>query len=263
MSADFLQKIVEHKRQLLKEKQPFLASLKKKIIGNKLTSYGLFKKAISKPGQMNLIAEIKKASPSQGIIRKDFDVMGLARIYVDNGAAAISILTEEKFFLGKPPYIRQVSDHFAVPLLTKDFIIDEVQIYEAFYLGTSAILLIVAILTDEEIKHLMAVARSLDLDCLVEAHDERELERALKADAEIIGINNRDLHTFEVDIKTSEKLIPKIPPGKIIVAESGIKTHAEVQLLQNLGAHAVLIGETFLREADVASKIREVMYGNL
>jgi len=261
MSADFLSKIIEHKRQILKEKQPFLASLKKKIIGNKLTSYGLFKRAISKLGQINLIAEIKKASPSQGIIREDFDCMALAKIYSDNGAAAISILTEEKFFLGKPPYIRQVSDHFAIPLLTKDFIIDEAQIYEAFYMGTSAILLIVAILTDEETKHLLAVARSLDLDCLVEIHDQWELERSLKVGAEIIGINNRDLHTFTVDIKTSEKLISKIPPGKIIVAESGIKTHNEVKHLQDLGAHAVLIGETFLREDDVAKKIREVMHG--
>jgi len=261
MSADFLQKIVEHKRQLLHEKQPFLASLKQKITGNKLTHYGLFKKAISQPGQMNLIAEIKKASPSQGIIRDNFDVMELARTYVDSGAAAISILTEEKFFLGKPPYTRQVSDHFAVPLLTKDFIIDEAQIYEAFYMGTSAILLIVAILTDEEIKHLMAVARSLDLDCLVEVHDERELERALKADSEIVGINNRDLHTFEVDIRTSERLIPKIPKDKVIVAESGIKTYQEVKMLKEAGAHAVLIGETFLREDDVAKKIREVMHG--
>jgi len=263
MSVDFLSKIVEHKRQLLKEKQPFFATLKEKITGEKFTSYHLFQTAIARPGAINLIAEIKKASPSQGIIRKDFDVMGLARVYVDNGAAAISILTEEKFFLGKPPYIRQVSDHFSVPLLTKDFIINEVQIYEAFYMGTSAVLLIVAILTDEALKHLMTVARGLDLDCLVEVHDDRELERALKADAEIIGINNRDLHTFDVDIKTSVKLIPKIPLGKIIVAESGIKTHAEVQLLQNLGAHAVLIGETFLREKDVAKKIKKVMHGDL
>lgn len=261
MSVDFLLQIVEHKRQLLKDKKVFFSSLRKKITGNKLTSYRLFKKAISKPDQINLIAEIKKASPSYGIIREDFDVMALAKIYVDNGAAALSILTEEKFFLGKPLYLRRISEHFTVPLLTKDFIIDEAQIYEAFYLGTSAVLLIVAILSDEELKRLMATAASLDLDCLVEVHDHRELERALKAGSEIIGINNRDLHTFAVDVGTSERLIPEIPRDKVIVSESGIKTHEEVKRLEDAGAHAVLIGETFLKEKDVAQKIREVMYG--
>ncbi len=259
---DFLKKILEYKRSLLADKKVFFNSLKIKAQKEKLSRYFLFQEAISKPGQINLIAEIKKASPSQGIIRKNFDVLQLAEIYVQNGAAALSILTEDKFFLGKIPYLRTVSERLGIPLLTKDFIIDEVQIYEAFYFGTSAILLIVAILDDEQLRHLMQVAGNLDLDCLVEIHNEQELERALKANAKIIGINNRDLHTFNVDFKISEKIIPQIPKDKIIVAESGIKTHEEIKILQQLGVHAVLIGETFLREADVAKKVKEVMHGS-
>ena len=261
MPADFLKEIVDYKKSLLKEKKAFFTSLKNKVKTDKLTRYAIFKEAISKPGKINLIAEIKKASPSRGIIRQDFDVLKIAEIYVQNGAAAISVLTEDKFFLGKPMYIRTVSEHFPVPILTKDFIIDEAQIFEAFSLGASAVLLIVAILKDEELKHLMAVAGRLDMDALVEVHDEGELKRALKAGAEIIGINHRDLRTFNVDLKVSERLIPQIPKGKIIVAESGIKSYAEIKMLQGLGVHAVLIGETFLQAPDIGSKIKEVMQG--
>lgn len=261
MAPDFLKTIVAYKRKLLKEKQPFYTALKTKVETEPFTRYRLFKQIIAKPGKINLIAEIKKASPSQGIIRPDFDVMALARDYAAAGADAFSVLTEEKFFLGKPPFIRQVSENFVLPVLTKDFIIDELQIYETFLFGTSAILLIVAILTDGELKHLMSTAHHLDLDCLVEVHDQKELERALKADAEIIGINNRDLHTFEVDVATSEKLIPMIPKDKVIVAESGIKSYEEIRRLKAAGANAVLIGETFLRAHDVGQKVREVMHG--
>ena len=261
MPDDFLKTIVENKRKLLVEKKDFFASLKKRIESQRMTRYHIFKNAIAKLGNINLIAEIKKASPSKGIIRSDFDVMKLAKIYADGGAAAYSILTEEKFFLGKPPYIRQVSENFSLPILTKDFIIDEVQIYETCLFGSSAVLLIVAILTDAQLKHLIQVAHQLDLDCLVEIHDEPELARALDAGAEIIGVNNRDLRSFEVDLATSERLIPLIPKGKIIVAESGIKSHSEIKRLKAVGANAVLIGETFLREPDVAKKVKEVMYG--
>ena len=261
MSADFLEKIITHKRSLLERKRAFFASLKKKIKSDKLPQYHIFKKAISKPGQLNLIAEIKKASPSQGIICREFDLLLIAQIYFEEGAAAVSILTDEKFFLGKPPYMRQVSENFSLPVLAKDFFIDEVQIYEAFYCGASAILLIVAILTGKEIKHLLRIAAQLDMDCLVEVHDEMELKRALDCGAEIIGINNRDLRTFKVDFQISERLIPQIPKGKIIVSESGIKTHEEVKTLKEIGAHAVLIGETFLREANIRAKVKEVMHG--
>ena len=261
MPNDFLEKIVEEKKRLNKEKQPLFASIKENLRKATYTQYQLFKRMISQPGQINLIAEIKKASPSQGLLREDFDLLAIAKVYVEHKAAAISVLTEEKYFLGKPMYVKKVSDNFKVAVLTKDFIIDEGQIFEARYLGASAVLLIMAILKDKECKALMKTAAALDLDCLVEVHNEKELTRALDLDAEIIGINSRDLTSFKVDLKTCKKLIPQIPEGKVIVAESGISTHKDVQFLKDLGAHAVLIGETFMREKDIGKKIEEVMYG--
>ena len=259
MSNDFLDKILAYKRSLLKEKQAFYDSLKKKIKRGKLTSYNLFKKAVSRPGRLNLIAEIKKASPSKGVIRSDFDVLKLAQIYADHNAAAISILTEDKYFLGKISYVKQVSENFSIPILYKDFIIDEVQILEAFISGASAVLLIVAILDDAQLRNFLSVAARLDLDCLVEVHDDGELERALKTGAEIIGINNRDLRTFNVDCNTSRNLIPKIPKDRVIVVESGIKTNEDIELFTSLGADAVLVGEVFLSAPDVGQKIKEIM----
>lgn len=256
---DFLQEILEYKRAQIKKKKIVFDGLKRNIQKSKLTRYGLFRQAVSRAGKINLIAEIKKASPSRGLIRKDFDVMDLARSYVESGAAAISVLTEEKYFLGKMEYLRRVSDGFQVPVLAKDFFIDECQIHEAFNYRASAILLIVAILSDEQLKKFQNLAADLDMDCLVEIHDERELDRALQSGAEILGINNRDLHSFDVDIGTSERLIPKIPKDRVIVVESGIKTHHEVRKFQDMGASAVLIGETFLKEQDVKNKIKEVM----
>jgi indole-3-glycerol phosphate synthase len=258
---DFLDKIIAHKRSLLKRKKAFFDVLKTNVSPTRMTRYGLFKENISRPGQVNLIAEIKKASPSRGVIRPDFDVEQLARVYADNGAAALSVLTENKFFLGRPEYVRRVSETVPVPVLTKDFIIDEAQIYEAFVQGTSAVLLIVAILDDALLEHLLKVAAGLDLDCLVEIHQEDELRRALRAGAEIIGINHRDLRTFEIDLDLSRRLVPGIPAGKVIVAESGIRTYADVQRLWDLGVHAVLIGETFMRASDVGAKVREIMTG--
>ncbi len=261
MANDFLNTILDKKRVHNERKRSFYDNIKKHLDATAYARYGLFKKAIARPGQVNLIAEIKKASPSQGVIRPNFYVDELAGIYQQAGVAAMSVLTEEDYFLGKPAYLKQVSERFNTPTLMKDFIIDEGQVYEGRYCGASAVLLIVAALTDEQLRYLLAVGRKLDMDCLVEVHDEQELERALVCEAEIIGINNRNLHTFKVDIATSERLIPGIPKDKVIVAESGISSHAEVLRLQKAGAHAVLIGETFLREKDVAQKIREVMYG--
>jgi len=261
VANDFLNTILDKKRVHNERKRSFYDNIKKHLDATAYARYGLFKKAIARPGQVNLIAEIKKASPSQGVIRPNFYVDELAGIYQQAGVAAMSVLTEEDYFLGKPAYLKQVSERFNTPTLMKDFIIDEGQVYEGRYCGASAVLLIVAALTDEQLRYLLAVGRKLDMDCLVEVHDEQELERALVCEAEIIGINNRNLHTFKVDIATSERLIPGIPKDKVIVAESGISSHAEVLRLQKAGAHAVLIGETFLREKDVAQKIREVMYG--
>ncbi len=259
--SDFLSKIIDYKKGLLEEKKFFFSSLKEKVGTEKYARYSLFKRMISRPGRINLIAEIKKASPSKGMIRAQFDILEIAEIYTKNKVAAISVLTEDKYFLGKPEYVKKVSNVVDVPVLTKDFIIDEGQIYEAWFYEASAVLLIAAILTDDEVKHLMKVATALDLDCLVEVHDEEELKRMIDCGAEIIGINNRNLHTFEVDFKTCERLIPGIPRDKVIVAESGIKSHEEIQQLYKIGAHAVLIGETFMREKNIGQKIKEIMLG--
>lgn len=261
MTNNFLQEIVAYKKDLIKKKKVFFNTLRDKVQDEPHSRYRLFKKAISVDGKINLIAEIKKASPSKGIIRQDFSIQSLARAYVDSGAVALSVLTEDKYFAGKPPYVRDVSDHFNIPVLTKDFILDEMQVFETFSFGSSAILLIVAILSDKELKHLMKTASNLDLDCLVEVHDDDELKRALDVGAEIVGVNNRNLKTFEVDLGVSEKLIPMIPKDKVIVAESGIKTHQDIKMLSDLGVNAVLIGETFLRSFDVKQKVQEVMYG--
>lgn len=262
MSKDFLTTILDAKRKENEKKRAYRENLKKHLDQSEYPRYGVFKKRISAPGRINLIAELKKASPSKGVIRDDFDPEALARIYENAGASAISVLTEEEYFQGKTAYLKLLSEKFNTPLLMKDFVIDELQIYEGRFCGASAVLLIVAALSDTELKDLIGVAERLDVDALVEVHDKPELDRALKAGAEIIGINNRDLHSFKVDIATSEQLIPLIPKGKVIVAESGISTHEEVVRLAKAGAHAVLIGETFLRERDVAGKIKEVMYGN-
>lgn len=257
---EFLPTILFYKRQLLAQKKDFYAALRKKAQAAAGVAHS-FKARISQPGQTSLIAEIKKASPSAGVIRKDFNVETIAQIYAGHKAAAISVLTEDKYFLGKPEDVQTVAKCVSLPVLAKDFIINDFQIYEAKVNGAAAILLIVAILCDSELKGLMDIAREFGLDCLVEIHDEKELDRALKTGAEIIGVNNRDLRTLEVNLKTGERLIPRIPRGKVIVAESGLQKHDDIRRMQDLGAHAVLIGETFMRAKDIGQKIDEIMHG--
>ena len=226
-----------------------------------LRRYEVFKKAISRKGQINLIAEVKKASPSAGLIRDDFNAVKIAGIYIKNNAAAISVLTEEKYFLGKFSYLAKISDNAPVPVLMKDFIVHEYQIYEGLFYGASAVLLIVAMLSDKQLQALIKVSHSLGLDCLVEAHDALEVKRAQSAGAEIIGVNNRNLKSLKVDLNNSLSLIPQIPKGIVIVAESGLKTHEDIRRVEQAGAHAVLIGEVFMRSPDIGTKIKEVMHG--
>lgn len=259
MPNDFLEKIILAKTALIARRRPYFEKLRSSLGSTTYNRYSIFKQAISRPGGINLIAEIKKASPSKGMIREDFDPGALAKTYQECGAAAFSVLTEEDFFLGKPAYLKLISDEYQVPSLMKDFFIDELQLFEARWCGASAVLLIAAILDDIKLKAMLQHAHALDLDCLVEVHDGVELDRALAMGAEIIGINNRNLRTFDVSLSVAETLIPRIPKGKVIVAESGITTHEQVNRLQALGANAVLIGETFMREKDVARKVREVM----
>jgi indole-3-glycerol phosphate synthase len=211
-----------------------------------------------------LIAEIKRASPSRGLLRADLDAVALARSYADAGAAAISVLTEERYFRGSLAdlkAVREALDGLASgrpPLLRKDFIFEMYQLFEARAYGADAVLLIAAILNPGLITSLIALARSLGLECLVEVHDEPELERALMAGAEIVGINNRDLRTFEVDLATTERLRRLVPPEVTVVAESGVHTRADVQRLAALGVHGVLIGEALVLADDPGAKIREL-----
>ena len=214
-------------------------------------------------GKVSLIAEVKKASPSAGVIREDFDPVAIAKQYEEAGASCISVLTDEKFFQGSLEYMQRIRDAVHLPILRKDFIIDSLQILEAIEYGADAILLIVAILSDEELKLFLSNATEAGLDVLVEVHDEIELKRALAAGASIIGINNRDLRTFKVSLTTSIDLIAKAKAagaqGKIFVAESGIHNPADVERLAQGGANAILVGESLMREEDIPAKVRELL----
>jgi indole-3-glycerol phosphate synthase len=210
-------------------------------------------------GDIALIAEVKKASPSMGVICKDFDPVRIAKEYEAAGASCLSVLTDEKFFQGSLDYLRQIRAAVKLPLLRKDFIIDKRQILEAIEWGADAILLIVAILTDEQLAKFHSLASEAGLAVLVEVHDEEELERALKISPLLIGVNNRDLKNFKVDLATTEKLAKKIGAEQILVAESGIHSRADVERLKKCGAKAILVGESLLRDGDIQSKIHELI----
>jgi indole-3-glycerol phosphate synthase len=210
-------------------------------------------------GDIGLIAEVKKASPSMGVICKDFDPVRIAKEYEAAGANCLSVLTDEKFFQGSLDYLRQIRAAVKLPLLRKDFIIDERQILEAIEWGADAILLIVAILTDEQLAKFHSLAVEAGLAVLVEVHDEAELERALKISPALLGVNNRNLKTFQVDLATTEKLAKKVGAGTIMVAESGIHSRADVERLKKCGAGAILVGESLVKQGDIGAKVRELI----
>jgi len=209
---------------------------------------------------LRLIAEVKKASPSRGLLREDFDPLALARSYAGAGAAAVSVLTDERHFQGSLDHLASVRAALpqGPPLLRKDFLFDPYQLYEARAHGADAVLLIAAVLDSALLARLIGQARALEMDALVEVHDEPELERALTAGATLVGVNNRDLRTFEVDLAITERLRPLIPPDVTVVAESGVSTRADIERLQALGLHAVLIGEALVTAPDPAARIREL-----
>ena len=215
-------------------------------------------------GSIGLIAEVKKASPSAGVICPNFDPVRIAREYEASGAACLSVLTDQKFFQGSLQFLRAIRDAVTLPLLRKDFIVDERQILEAVEWGADAILLIVSILNGHDLAHFHSLASDAGLAVLVEAHDEHELDRAAAIGAKLIGINNRDLKTFKVDLGTTERLSSRLrenshsksPP--LLVAESGIHNRAEVKRLERSGVKAILVGESLMREQDIGAKIREL-----
>jgi indole-3-glycerol phosphate synthase len=226
-----------------------------------------FLAALRKPhhGDIALIAEVKKASPSAGVICKDFDPVRIAKEYEAAGASCLSVLTDEKFFQGSLDYLRQIRAAVKLPLLRKDFIIDERQILEAIEWGADAILLIVAILSDEQLEKFHSLATEAGLAVLVEVHDEAELERALKMGATLIGVNNRNLKNFKVDLATTERLATKLfsspatRHSSLLIAESGIHTRADVERLKKCRAKAILVGESLLKGGDIGTKVRELM----
>jgi indole-3-glycerol phosphate synthase len=220
-----------------------------------------FRSAICQPGRINLIAEIKFASPSAGMIREKTDPIKIGLMYERAGASAISLLTDQKFFHGHLENLPEVKQAVTLPVLRKDFIIDEIQIREALAWGADAILLIVRILSAAQLKELLHVSYENGLAALVEVHDRGDLEKALDAKAEIIGINNRDLDTFEINLQTTQKLAAQIPEGHIIVGESGIHNPKDIEGLKGLKVNAVLIGSALMSSADIESKTREMVEG--
>jgi len=259
VAKDFLTEIVEHKKKSLKGKKDFFSYWHLRLRSQRPHLNRFFIENISQPDRLNLIAEIKKASPSQGIIRYDFNAVTLAQIYEEAGADALSVLTEENYFKGNIAFINSIRKKTSLPILRKDFIIDDFQIYESYVYGADAILLIARILTAEQLSAFLDLGHKLGMDCLVEVHNEEDLRKALDAGAKIIGINNRDLSTFQVDLQITARLKPLIPAEKVVVSESGIKTAEDVAFLKDLGVNAVLIGEAFLESYDIPARIKSLM----
>ncbi len=259
-----LDKVLEAKRQVISSQKGsrILKELKSRIADREMTRPFCEAVTKSEKSSSKLIAEIKKASPSKGILREDFNPVEIAKIYEGEGASALSVLTEENFFLGKLSYLDEVRAAVSLPILQKDFILDEHQIYEARAFGADAILLIASLLTRQQIIDYFHLASGLSLSTLVEVHTQSELEAVLDW-APMIGINNRDLTTFKTDIQTTARLMRDIPSdvrkGKIWVSESGIKLRADVEFLNEAGADALLIGETFMASESIPEKIKELL----
>ncbi|HEX7057975.1 MAG TPA: indole-3-glycerol phosphate synthase TrpC [Bacilli bacterium] len=257
----FLDRIVATKQQEVERlKEHFSVAKAEREIAALPACRG-FRRALvaEKNRPMGLIAEVKKASPSKGLIRADFDPAAIARAYAQAKADCLSVLTDEPYFQGANAYLQLVRKAVDLPILRKDFTIDMRQIYEARLLGADAVLLIVAILTDDQLREFLDIAHALGLDALVEVHDLPELERALSVGADLVGINNRDLRTFVTDLATTEQLIRHIPKDKAIISESGISGNADINRLLQFGVDAVLVGEHLMRQDDIELAVHELM----
>jgi indole-3-glycerol phosphate synthase len=255
---DILERILARKRERLNEAKreiPF-----GELLSTMPTSFGTgrFIRPLQRDG-INVIAEIKRRSPSKGVIRENFDPVMIARNYTANGAAAISVLTEEDFFDGSLDFLRVVDEVTDRPLLRKDFIFDQYQVYEAAHAGADAILLIVAMLDGTQLNDLLQAAYGLGLDALVEVHDLVEIERAMKCDVRLLGVNNRDLRTFETKLETSLELAGELPKSITLVSESGIRTRDDIERLRAAGFNALLIGEELLRADDEGRALRDLI----
>lgn len=247
--SDILEQIVARKRERLAEARRHLPLAELRATMPTITGRGVFLPALQRDG-INIIAEVKRRSPSKGVIRENFDPLAIARNYTANGAAALSVLTEEDFFAGSLEYLRAIRQETRLPLLRKDFIFDEYQIYEACHVGANAILLIAAMLDGKQFNDLLQAAYGLGLDVLVEVHDRAELDLVMQFDVRLLGINNRNLRTFVTTLDTSLELAQDLPQSITLVSESGIRTRADIDRLRAAGFHAFLIGEEFMRSDD-------------
>jgi indole-3-glycerol phosphate synthase len=249
-----LKQIVDHKRLEV-------ARLKREGLppeGEKVSRYD-FRTAIAVPGRTSVIAEIKFASPSAGTIREQSDPRAIGRLYEEIGAAAVSLITDEKFFRGDPNHLPLLKQSICLPVLRKDFIIDEAQVLESARLGADAVLLIARLLSEGQLRDFLAVCRELQLEALVEVHDRADLEKAVACGARIIGINNRDLHTFKVDLAITAEFAPLVAATHVVVSESGVKSGEDIHYLRGFGVHAVLVGTSLMGSEDVAGKLRELV----
>ncbi len=257
MPKTILDRIVDDKRKEVKsaKRATPLAILKERVAQQKPLD---FAGALRGRG-LKLIAEVKKASPSKGVLCNDYRPVEIAMLYAQNGAAAISVLTEEKYFQGSLKHLALIREKVNIPLLRKDFIFDEYQIYESAAYGADAILLITAILENKTLEHFLKLSQSIKVDCLVEVHNEDELFKAMLAGAKIIGINNRDLNTFRVDTNTTRRLRMLIPSENIVVSESGISNRDDIKKMKECKVDAVLVGEVLMTAQDIPAKIKELM----
>lgn len=251
---------VEERKRLISMET--LQSEAERLVGKTASSHQdfLFEQALRSPG-LSFICEVKKASPSKGVIAEQFPYLEIAKEYELAGASAISCLTEPYYFQGRDSYLKEIAEEVRIPVLRKDFTVDPYMIYEAKLLGASAVLLICAILTDRELRDYRELAEQLGMSALVEAHSEEEVRRALDCGAGIVGVNNRDLQTFEVDIRNSIRLRPLVPDTCVFVSESGIRSEEDMKALYENGTDAVLIGETLMRAADKKEMIERLRRG--
>ena len=258
--ANILQEIYQHKLIEVRNRKKNLSVeqiCQKTDCDRVILDFSQALKVANSSGKNALICEVKKASPSKGLIREDFDAAKLAKIYEKSGATCISVLTDEKYFSGSLGDLKAVRNSVNLPILRKDFIVDAYQIYEAKLYGADCILLIVAMLNDEKILELEDIALKAGLSVLIEVHDEEELNRALKMQSKLIGINNRNLKTLEVDVNTSVELVKLVPQGYVIIGESGIKSRKDIEKLNNAGIKSFLIGEHFMLSSDISSEVKK------
>ncbi|MGC1511037.1 MAG: indole-3-glycerol phosphate synthase TrpC [Ketobacter sp.] len=256
-----LKKIIERKWQEIAERkalQSEAALLKLAEQAQPVRGFTRSMQARLQDGQSAVIAEAKKASPSKGVIRSDFDPAAIARSYQAGGAACLSVLTDRDFFLGHEDYLMQARAACDLPVIRKDFIVDSYQVVEARAINADCILLIAASLTDSQIKELTDTAIEMDMDVLIEVHNEEELERSLSFNQPLVGINNRNLHTFEVSLQTTFSLLEKIPQDRIVVTESGILSVDDVQIMREQGVNSFLVGEAFMRSPDPGQTLRQL-----